>query len=612
MPIAHVDVNRGNDTTGNGSINNPYRNPQRVANWTAGAGGGILFANDSFFDFTQTLAASNALSLSGGFNGVLGDRAFIDGYDPPGVGALTTKPTFRARMLPTPADWSWDSTIQFGEPKGWYLQFARNATHWDARVKVGGEYAVTMNQDTTSNNGGGYINGGQNGNHPGAFVNGMSMNSLRFNLDFAGASVNGSTQTRLYLSGFGLRTPGAGNDPSSIYGPGQIEVSFGTCISMYDAGNHTTVANLRVVKGAGLLTYQGTADTVRQGFEVRDIELEDVCSPLRINQGTGSAASTRWQMDIHHITANKIMGPVLYAYGGGITGTFRDSEMRDGNLCSSMGGATYMQIDPTTQGGSRDPFVNTRLKVWRWANGTGNNEFDGGAYYCDVNDNGTIHVGCWAFDCFVAMQCGSGKKAEWYSMLAINCEVFAMFNNPNNSNRRASNYRLANSLFIAAPRGTFRHGDVSTVHLYHAPIYHVGPTAELVALEFDNNIMVNAPGATSEIPLLLGNNQNWTDGKARARNNLFVGYGARLVDSFERNNKTAEAIGTLSPSTVLGWANEAANDYRLGRGSGLIGAGYEFARPKEMADAAGLRFQSPPSVGPHERLHTPDWFWRAT
>lgn len=613
MPVCYIDSNRGNDATGDGSIGKPYKTLQKATGWNAGAGGGILLARDSFFDFAQTLASSNAMTLTTNFNGVEGNRAFIDAYDPPGVGALTSKPTIRARMLPTPSDWLWDSTIQGndGQPRGWYLQFGRNASFCDARVKVAGRYAETMNQDTTNATGLGYINGGQNGNNPGGFVNGMTLDSLRFNLDFGGGNVAGSTNTRLYLSGLGLRTPGAGNDPSSVVGPGQIEVSFGHAISLFDGGSYTSIKNLRVIQGAGLLVFQGTPDTVKRGFELAYCELDDTNNGIRINAGVATAANTRWEMDIHHITSRYTTGPVFYAYGAGITGTYRDSLMEDGNLATSLGGSCYMQINPTTQGGSRDPFVVKSNVARRWRNGAGNCEFDGGCYYADLNDNGTIFLANEAHDSFVAFQCGSGKRSEWYSNKAINCEAFVMLNNPNIAGNRANDYRVENNLFVAAPQDTFPRGDVARVHNYHAPMYQVGPTTELVQIRFRNNVMVSTPNYSGQAAILLGVSQNWTDGKVSAENNLFIGYGARLVDAdYSSTNKTASAVGTLSPATVTGWVNAAANDYRLTRSSGLIGAGVEVQRPKEMRDAAGQTFQSPPAVGPHEVTHWPDYFGR--
>lgn len=613
MPVCYIDNNRGNDTTGDGSITKPYKTLQKATGWNAGAGGGILLARDSFFDFAQTLAASNAMTLTTAFNGVLGNRAFIDAYDPPGAGALTSKPTIRARFLPTAADWLWDSTVQGvdGQPRGWYLQYGRNASFCDARVKVAGQYAVTMNQDTTNASGLGYINGGQNGNNPGGFVNGMTLNSLRFNLDYGGGNVAGSTNTRLYLSGFGLRTPGAGNDPSSVVGPGQIEVSFGHAISFFDAGQYVSVKNIRVIQGAGLMIFQGTADTVKRGFELSYCEFDDTNNCIRINSGVATAASTRWEFDVHHLSSRYTTGPVFYAYGSGITGAYRDSVMEDGNLATSLGGSCYMQINPTTESGSRDPFVVKNNVARRWKNGAGNCEFDGGCYYADLNDNGTIFVGNTAMDSFVAFQCGSGKRSEWYANKAINCEAFVLFNNPNISGYRTNDYHFCNNLFIAAPQDTYPRGDVARVHNYHAPMYQVGPTSELVQMRFRNNIMVSAPNYSGQAPILLGVAQNWTDGKVSAENNLFVGYGARTVDAdYGAANRTSSAVGTLSPTTVTNWLNASANDYRLGRGSELVGAGVEFLRPKEMTDAAGQRFQSPPAVGPNEVRLKPSAFWR--
>lgn len=613
--IAYIDSNRGNDLWDGLSKNTPFRTLQRTNNFNAGAGGGgILLARDSFFDIAQTLAASNAWSLTSQFNGAsgIGNRAFIDAYDPPGAGALSTKPTIRARMLPVPSDWSWDSTIQGGAPRGWYLQYGRGASHWDARVKVAGVYAVTMNQDTTSGNGGGYINGGQFGNNPGGFVNGMTLDTLRFNLDYAGGSVNGSTNARIYISGAGLRTPGVGNDPSSVVGPGLIEVSFGTVLTLFDAGAYTTIKNLRVIEGAGLLIYQATANTVRPGFEVSDVECFDTNSPFRLNAGVSVAASNRWQIDIHDTTAKFLTGPALHAFGAGITGSYRDNVLEDGNRASSIGGGTYTQIDATTEGGNRDPFVIQGNVARRWRNGAGNCDFDGCCFYSEVNDNGTVIVGNTAYDSFVAFQCNGGQRADWYSNKAINCETFAMFNNPaGNAAWRVNDYRFCNNLFVACRRGTYPHGAVTMSHQYHAPMFHSSPMAtDLVQIRFRNNIMVNYPGGTTEVPLLLGSSQNWSDGKVSAENNLFIGYGTRLVDAdFGSTNKTASAVGTLSSSTATNWLDAVANDYRLRSGSGLIGAGIEFARPKQMVDASGLRYQSPPSVGPHERAHTSDWFW---
>ena len=605
MPIAYVDSNRGNDSTGDGSISKPYRTFANIQNWNAGGGGGILFARDSFFDVVQTISSSGALSLTSAFNGVSGNRCFIDAYDPPGVGALTSKPTFRARMLPVAGDWQWDSTLNFGVPKGWYIQFQRSTGFWDARVKVGGQYAETTNQNTTDNTGLGNINGTQIGPHAGTFVNGMTLNTLRFNLDYSGTSVGGQTGARLYLAGLGLNTSGAGNDPSSVLGPGNIEISFGTVFSLYDAGRYGYAANLRFVNGSGFLTYQGTNNTVKEGFEVFNIEHSDTCIPIRINSGTSVAASTRWAFNIHDCLSSDLTGPSFTAYGAGIAGEFHHNTFTDGNKASSMGGGVYMQINPSTLSGVPEPFVVHHNNAQRWKNGAGNNEFDGSCYYVDVNDNGTILHSNIAKDSFVAFQCGSGKKSEWYSNIAINCEQFAMFNNPTFLD--TNDYTFANNLFVAAARGTFSHGDTADVHRYHMPMYHVGTVANLVNETVANNVFINHPANTSEVPLLACSDDRWQTGKVKVSNNLFIGYGAALVKSnFGSMDKTSVSA-SLPSSTSPSFKTVAGTDYAIGAESGLFSAGVDIKR-SHYTDPAGRNFNSPPSVGPYEAKRMPDCF----
>lgn len=599
MPTAYIDANRGNDTTGDGSIAKPFKSLAKAANWNGSGAGGILLARDSIFDVAITTTNNGQIPLTSAFNGASGARCTIGAYDPPGAGSLTTKPVIRRRMFPTPADWLWDGTINCGQPRGWYIQFSFAAAFWDARVKVAGQYAETMNQDTTSNTGLGWINGGQNGNHPGEFVNGMNLDTLRFNFDYGGGNVAGATGARLYLSGAGLRTPGAGNDPSSVVGPNQIEIAFGWVFSMYDAGSYCLIENLRIESGSGLLLFQGSPDTVKGGLELRNCEGYDTSNPIRINNGTGTQSASYWPFDVRDNSWKVLTGPSFTVYGAGVVGTYRNNEFEDGNIASSMGGGVYMQCKPSTYNGATTPFVVQNNVARRWKNGAGNNEFDGGCYYVDVNDSGTVLIGNRAYDSFVAFQCGSGQRSEWYSNIAVNCEQFAMMNNPNSAGWKSNDYHFCNNLFVAAKRGTFEHGDTATVHKYHAPIYHVGASSDLVSLRFRNNVMINHPENAYEIPLCLGTAQNWTDGKVSADKNLFIGYGPRLVDAdFGSTNKTASATN-LPADTVCGFRNSSAGDFRLDASSQLIRAGAETGS-RQIVDASGTSFCSPPSVGPYE------------
>lgn len=603
MAIAYVDANRGDDTTGDGSITKPFKSLSKVANWNGASAGGILLARDSIFDIAITTANNGQVALTSAFNGTDGQHCFIDAYDPPGVGSLTSKPTVRRRMFPTPADWQWDSTDNFGSPKGWYIQFGFAAAFWDARVVVAGQLAETTNQNTYSNTGQGYINGTKNGSFAGTFVNGMTIDTLRFNFDYSGATVNGATGARLYLSGVGLRSPGVGNDPSSVVGPSQIEISFGSVFSLYDAGNYCDIANIRCETGSGLLTYQGTADTVRQGLNIHDVEHYDTSIPFRFNAGTASQANNRWSIDIHHCRADMTTGPSFTAYGAGIVGHYRDNEFNDGNRASSMGGGVYMQVKSSLQGGARTPFKVLRNTARRWKNGAGNNEFDGCCYYVDMHDDGTILEANRAYDSFAAFQCGSGRRYEAYANIAVNCEQFFMLNNATSVD--TNDYRVANNLLVAAARGTFDHGDTANVHQYHMPAYQVGTAANLVGIHVTNNVFINHPANTTEVPLLLGSSANWSAGKVSARNNLFVGYGAALVKAdFGSVDKTASAQ-SLSANTTLG----LTDGYRLSAQSGLIGAGVDINRTGTL-DAAGVDYCSPPSVGQFEMPRLRGYFGR--
>lgn len=586
MPIAYIDANRGNDTTGDGSILKPFRSISKANNWNAGAGGGILLARDSIFEINSTLAASGALSLSSAFNGVYGNRAFIDAYDPPGVGSLTTKPTIQMRMIPSASDWIWDSTLNFGVPRGWYLQFTRGTGFWDVRVKANGIYAETTNQDTTNNTGLGYINGQQNGAHAGSFVNGMSYDTFRFNFD-----ISNSSAARLYLAGQGLNSPL--KNPTQVLGV--IEIAFGTAISMFDAGQHCIIQNIRTELGAGLLTYQGTANTIREMLEITNCESFDTCCQIRINAGTSSASGNKWKFNIHNNEHNVLTGPAFTAFGGGISGEYHNNKFSNGNIASSMGGGIYSQIDQSTVGGVADPFVYHHNTADTWRNGAGNNEFDGGCYYADVNDNGSIFNANIAKNSFVSFQCGSGKKSEWFNNVSINCEQFVMMNNAPYID--LSDYTFVHNVFKAAARGTYSHGDTADVHKFHAPLYHVGDEADFIGIRFANNVMINHQSNINEIPLNLCADAQWASGKALCKNNLFIGYGAKLVTAdFGAINKTSSS-SSLPVNTDPKFASIQNNIFSLKLDSPLVGAGYgNFTN----TDAASIWRGSPPSVGAYE------------
>lgn len=570
-------------------------------NFLPGAGGGIYLASDSVWEVNQTLAASGSQSQTR-FNGTEPSPAFISSYVPAG-GDASASPTITKRMIPVPANWTWDTTLNFGTPRGWYLQFAYGSSQWDVWLEINGVLVETMNQDTTNNTGLGFINGTQNGPEAGMMVNGMTLDTLRFNFDYGGGNVGGATGARLYVSGLGLRTPGAGNDPSSVYGPGAIKLAFGQYWSFWDSLNYTTISGIRVANGGGLMLYQATPDTVRQGFELKECSSYNTACPIRINSGTGSVANTRWQMDIHDNTFDRMTGPAFLGYGFGVTGHFRRNKLTNGNLASSMGGGVYAQFKPSTQGGTRTPFRVEDNFASNWKNGAGNNTWDGGCYYADLQDEGTIFSRNTAKDSYVAIQCGSGSRSEWYANKAINCEYFGLVNNA--VVVATSDYIFAHNLYIAAARGTFPHGHTADVHEYCFASYHAGDNNALVGCKVFNNVFVAHPNDASRVPVNAYTDAHWGTGKVSVSNNAFIGYSPRtVVTNFNTIDKSALSASVTTTATEA----KLTPDYKIGANSSLMSAGKNMDAVSIFNDFSGVRYNEPPAIGPHEAPRKADWF----
>lgn len=601
MTVRYIDFNRGSDAADGSTPTLAWKNLAMMDNFLPGAGGGIYLASDSIWTINQTLAVSGGQSQTR-FNGADGSPAFIAPYVPSG-GDAAVLPTITKRMIPVAADWLWDATLNFGTPKGWYLQFAYGSSQWDVWLEVNGVLVETTNQDTTNNTGLGYINGTMTGGDAGTLVNGLTLDTLRFNFDYGGANVGGATGARLYLSGLGLRTSGAGNDPSSVYGPGAIKLAFGQYWSFWDSLNYTTISGIRVANGGGLMLYQATSDTVRQGFELTGCKSYNTACPIRLNSGSGSVTTTKWDMDIHDNTFDKLTGPAILAYGVGITGYFRRNTMTKGNLASSMGGGVYAQLKPSTVGGARVPFRVEDNVADTWKNGAGNNAWDGGCYYADIQDQGTIFSRNIAKNSYVAFQCGSGHRSEWYANKAINCEYFGLFNNATAVDTQ--DYIVAHNLHVAAARGTFTHGQNAAVHQYCFAAYHSGVGANFVGGKLINNTFISHPSDTSRVPVNAWSDAQWQAGKVTVANNAFIGYSANLVMSdFNTINRAASAA---SVTTTLPAAKLDA-DYRIGFGSTLMNTGKNMDAVSIFNDFNGIRYNEPPAIGPHEAPRKSDWF----
>lgn len=607
MADLYVDANRGSDAWP-GTLAQPKRTIGAIGGGFApGAGGGIYLASDSVFDLAITRAANPRVLLTQ-VNGAPGNPARITSYTPSGADG-STKPVIRMRMVPVSADWLWDNTLNFGVAKGWYIQFAYTTDYWDVWIQCGGQYAVGTNQSTTNNNGGGYINGEQVASASagvGDFVNGMGYNTLRWNLDYSGVS---SANARLYLAGAGLNSSLV--DPSTYYGPGGIVIGLGVAFSMYGCGNWTTISGIRAEYGAGLLVVQGGTDSIISGLEMTGCETYETTTAMRVNCGNNTTAA-RWEIDVHHNNFQRHSGPAFKAYGKGLVGRYRDNLMRDGNLTLAIAGAVYTQLTPSQAQGYEEAFTVQRNDAGRWLNGTGNCTFDGGCYYADYQDDGTVWEGNIARDSYMAYQVGCGGRSRWHVNISLNCEYMANWNNA--PGIAANDYTMTNGLHAAAKRGTFAHGQGVGVHQAANVMYQSGSDASLVGMRMTNCIIINHPdGNPNEIGTWLGDETDWIAGKIIAGRNLFIGYSPtqQVMSSLNSPVNRTSSADCIALGTDPQFWDQWAGDFRLRATSPLIGAGSSAVTlHRGAATFDGQAMQSPPTVGPYEQQRGRDWFAR--
>ncbi len=455
----------------------------------------------------------------------------------------------------------------------------------------------SMNQDSVGNKGFGSINGSQTGKHMGEYVNGMTRETLRFNFDMGGDNVAGSVNHRLYLSGSGLLTPGAGNDPSSVYGPDAILIGFKPIFFFYNANSYVQISNISMRDGGGLLFVGGDVNRVTDGFEVSGIDTYNTGTPFYISSRDGDKATTRIAIDIHDNVSNFTSGQVFGTYSIGVTGFFRNNLMMNGNLCTSHGGATYIQNVTSTLNGVPEPLIIEQNIADTWKNAAGSSAFDGCCYYVDVGDVGSVHRHNVALNSYVAFQCGAGALSYWEGNTSINCEKFGMWNN-NPSLVEASDYRIEHNLHIGALEGTFWHGEDTVATPSASTITHTGTAENLVGMQVRNNVIIVAEGdARSAMNLLT--TDLWNSGKAQCENNVFICDGAiKIASNAGLVDKTGVSSSITATREQCLLSSSDGMHYRISPSSALWNAGVDL--PRINIDAYGVRYYSPPSIGPHE------------
>ena len=597
MAVRYIDFNRGNDANSGATPALAWKNLSMGFNFNPGAGGGLYLASDSIWEINLTKAAHNGLTQTQ-FNGIEGDPAFIAPYDPDGV-SYGGMPTIRYRMFPAAADWTWDATDNWGHPKGWYIQFAWHNLTNDILVKVGSQWVPTTNQRSTGNKGFGSINGDYEGTYQGQFVNGMTRDTLRFNIDLGRVDVDGSIFTRLYLSGAGLLTSGAGNDPSTVLGAGQIMLGMRPYIYLFNSDTHLQVHGIRCEDGGGLFAIDGDANRISSGFEAYGNDFLNCGSPMMLISSTGDVATTRREVDIHDNTGDQLAGSFFTAFKVGIAGSFHDNNFSNGNKCSSMGGGVYIQIAASTVSGIAEPFVVENNVADNWANGTGNNTFDGSCYYVDIGDTGTILKNNLALNSYVAWQCGSGARSVWRNNTSINCELMGMWNNPESIPAYVySDYEIDHNLHIGAQLGAFTHGQDTGVSPSAMVVTYSGTVTDIVGIAVRNNVFLMASGDTRMGANIL-TSAAWTAGKADVRNNAVAcASSIKIGSDVGTVDRTASSATLSTTQAACRLQGDATDNYRIDPNSSLWAAGVDLDRVN--TDAYGTHYYSPPSIGPHE------------
>lgn len=595
MAIRYIDFNRGSDANNGSSPALAWKNLAMAYNFAPGAGGGLYLASDSVWEINPTKAAHNG-STQTQFNGASGNPAFIRPYDPAGI-APGGMPTIRYRMFPVPSDWTWDATDNFGYPKGWYIQFDWNNLTNDILVKVGEQWVGTTNQRSTGNKGFGSINGDYGGSYQGQFVNGMTRNTLRFNIDLGKADVGGKTTTRLYLSGAGLLNSGAGNDPSSVFGAGQIMLGLRPYFYLYNSDTYLQVSGIRCTDGGGLFAIDGNINRISTGFEAFGNDFRNVGSPMMIISASGSVATTRREVNIHDNTGDQLAGSFLTAFKVGIAGSFHHNRFSNGNLCSSMGGGVYIQVASSTVSGTAEPFVVEYNVADTWKNGAGNNTFDGGCYYCDLGDTGSIFRYNTALNSYVALQCGNGDLSKWIGNTSIHCEKFGMWNNAIDF-LQTSDYHIEHNLHIGATLGTYTHGQDTEVSRSAMVVSFNGTLANLVKARIRNNVIIMASGDPRNAANIL-TSAAWSAGKVDCSNNAFIcDGGVKITSDVGTVDRTAETATVITTRAACFLQTTDGINYTIPASSSLRAAGVDLARINE--DRTARRYYSPPSIGPFE------------
>lgn len=560
-----VDPNRGDDSKNGIGQANAVKTLARISaiNPNPGGGGGIYLASDGIHRVTAN-RTSIATSRCGIyiFNGASAtSRAFLGSYDP--VGGSSQKAQVIASWNPAPGDWTWDSSLHNGAPRGWYIAYTYSTVGWNMAVKVANSvYAVTTNQ------------GYGTGRNINTTTNGMTADTLRFDADSTTSGAH-----RLYLAGGGLTQL---VDPTTYFG--SVEIG-NTGFMIFDCGQYTVVENLSF-SGGKLLDYQ-LAGVDRQVLGVTARNITSNWSAGVITLGSTATGTPLMDVDIYNNDFRNLAGPGVDAYGKGIAGRIHHNNVVTGNLASSQGGSFYVSADSLSR--SIDIEYNTGDDI---RSGVGNNTYDGCFCYTEYQSTNVRMRWNFCKNSHKAYQINNGKYCELIGNVAWNCDVLATCSDEGNLN--TSDYRVMNNTYVGTDGMNKYPMGVDSATWSTSPLSLSANGGDLTGVTVMNNAFIGTGVSSRPVMRVLTSALYPT--KATVNKNFAVGYSAQVIQDWNSVDRTSGS-NTITAGDPK-FKNASNGDVRVLGGSALIGAGA--ANALVTADARGKWYSAAPAIGAYE------------
>lgn len=396
----YIDGVAGNDTTGNGNIDNPYHSLVRLQNSSfSGVGANVFIAADATYEVSQTFAqyiaspsftAGNKNAMNGTANNPVVHRPYYP------RGASKTKPIIKWYANIQASDWVQDGTF----PNVWHLNFVQSGFRGTQNVNfllgANEDLALAYRQQDV-----------------------YEVDKLNANGQYAA----NNQRVSLYCT----------SNPTSFYGIVKLIGGgslFGgySIFSAFNNFNHCKFYNLHFV-GCQPIVAISSGTSAAVGIEVAYCTFEKCISNVINNSST---ASTVAEMGVtyHHNTIIKspTRSVTLQTNNNSnnrLSYKVFSNKVYEGNLSSAEAGALiYVQARAGT---NRDIYCNYGYKCY---NGTGDFSTDGAFIYADIGTDSCAVYANIAEECGQPYQfnCLTGT-GYLIANLAVDCGCFGNVTN---------------------------------------------------------------------------------------------------------------------------------------------------------------------------------------